>query len=788
MKKIFFLFGLYLLSTSTTWSQTYTPSLIAPDTIKACGDSVLVSASIGMLSYTWSNGKTTSSIFTKTTGWHALVASTASGSIKDSVFVSIVKASILQNDTSLCAPANLKFCIDTSTNGWNNQIYFNDFENGSLSNLTNGVIDTFNGTKILGRFSTELIKLKLQNLPPHDSVTFDFDLLIHDSWDGINDPDLWKLIIDNNIVYNTCFNNHSGQSQSYPGNYPTSTYPSMTGAFATNLPRACFGGTYVATSLYKIRKIFTHSLDSISIIFKGDVSQDPCDESWSLDNLKVAIKNKFSILWSTGDTTAKINVTPTQTTNYWVKVSNGITTCTDTVKVVIASNYLASLIPQDTIKACGDSILVTASSGMNSYLWNTGKTTSAIYAKTSGWYKVTVLNLLGCTNTDSVYVNILKVSGTPKDTTICQGASVNLSANASASFVWSTGATTSSIIVTPSATTKYWVKVSNAISACVDTLKVQVVAPPAPPTVTNVMYCINATANALTATAAAGCTLRWYGTNASGGTASLVPPTPSTLSLGTTTYYVSQVNYLGCESARAALNVVVKAYPDAQISTSSSMIICNGQGAILQVNPGVNYTYQWSLNGYAINGATSNTYLATIGANYTVSVTNGTCSTVSSPITITVNSNPTAIIHWNGTQLFSPISFYAYQWYLNGLLIPGAIQQYYTPLQLGTYYVLVANEQGCKNASPNYNLLNLSVGGINTVSLNIYPNPTKGIVQFPNLDAAQIRVYNALGQLLHTFENTHIIDMSSVPAGVYLLRVYNVANELIAMERIVKED
>lgn len=63
------------------------------------------------------------------------------------------------------------------------------------------------------------------------------------------------------------------------------------------------------------------------------------------------------------------------------------------------------------------------------------------------------------------------------------------------------------------------------------------------PTVNSpVYYCQNSTAVPLTASASAGSTLIWYGTNSSGDTGSSTAPIPSTATVGTTSYYVSQTN------------------------------------------------------------------------------------------------------------------------------------------------------------------------------------------------------------------------------------------------------
>lgn len=81
-------------------------------------------------------------------------------------------------------------------------------------------------------------------------------------------------------------------------------------------------------------------------------------------------------------------------------------------------------------------------------------------------------------------------------------------------------------------------------------------APPAPVVTSPIYYCQGETASPLAATPLTGNTIRWYGTNATGGTPSSTPPTPSTATVGTTTYYVAQFNGT-CESTRSPINVIV---------------------------------------------------------------------------------------------------------------------------------------------------------------------------------------------------------------------------------------
>ena len=118
---------------------------------------------------------------------------------------------------------------------------------------------------------------------------------------------------------------------------------------------------------------------------------------------------------------------------------------------------------------------------------------------------------------------------------------------------------------------------------------------PTAPNTTDVSYCRNETATVLTATAESGNTLQWY-TEATGGTASTTAPTPSTASAGTTTYYVSQKNDAsGCESARAAIDVVVEDAPyayDRAMNFASSGYLSSAPTTTLNLSGSNSFTLE----------------------------------------------------------------------------------------------------------------------------------------------------------------------------------------------------
>ncbi|AWG22108.1 hypothetical protein FFWV33_11595 [Flavobacterium faecale] len=96
--------------------------------------------------------------------------------------------------------------------------------------------------------------------------------------------------------------------------------------------------------------------------------------------------------------------------------------------------------------------------------------------------------------------------------------------------------------------------IGNTVKESVDDL----LPPLAPVANTPVYYCQNATAVALTATPDTGNTLIWYGTSATGGTPSATAPTPSTTTVGSFFYYVSQTDG-ATESPRTQITVNVVA-------------------------------------------------------------------------------------------------------------------------------------------------------------------------------------------------------------------------------------
>jgi hypothetical protein len=64
--------------------------------------------------------------------------------------------------------------------------------------------------------------------------------------------------------------------------------------------------------------------------------------------------------------------------------------------------------------------------------------------------------------------------------------------------------------------------------------------------------------------------------------------------------------------------------------------------------------------------------------------------------------------------------------------------------------------------------------GVNTLEINVYPNPSSGLVNISGVEKGTYVVFNAMGQMISSGEITNevsVLDLSSQAAGMYLLKV-----------------
>lgn len=120
-------------------------------------------------------------------------------------------------------------------------------------------------------------------------------------------------------------------------------------------------------------------------------------------------------LWSTGATTRRITVTRAGDYSCTVVDTNSRIGTSNTVRVVVRTVPRVRLTFMDPVPFCeGDSARIDADAGYASYLWNTGETTQAIYARQPGLYWVVVKTSELCTGySDTVMVTTLPAPEKP---------------------------------------------------------------------------------------------------------------------------------------------------------------------------------------------------------------------------------------------------------------------------------------------------------------------------------------------------------------------------------------
>ncbi len=323
-------------------------------------------------------------------------------------------------------------------------------------------------------------------------------------------------------------------------------------------------------------------------------------------------------LWSNGETTASIEVSPTVTTTYTVTAFDDLgNSDDDTVTVTVNELPIAEAGNDQTICE-GDTVTLSASGG-DEYLWSTGETTASISVTPSSdvTYSVEVTSN-GCSSTDdvSVFVNPLPNITVSNDVTIMDGETTTLTVSGSDNYLWSTGETTESIDVTPSLTTTYTVT-STSVNGCTSNGEVTVSV--VPELIADAGEDVEICSGEETIlTASGGVNYTWN----TGETTAQITVSPNT----TTTYTVTVEDGFG-NSDSDSVTVTVNDSPTLTITEDLTIV----EGESIQLTVSGASTYLWS------TGETSDTILVTPNTTttYTVIGTTATCST-EAQITVTV--------------------------------------------------------------------------------------------------------------------------------------------------------
>lgn len=473
------------------------------------------------------------------------------------------------------------------------------------------------------------------------------------------------------------------------------------------------------------------------------------------DSATIIANSTGNFLWSNGDTTSTIIVSPPNTTQYILSVTNGY--CTDTASATVFVNPLPNANAGNNQSVCqGDTVTLSAS-GSSNYLWNTGDSTSSItvYPNTTTTYYVTVSDTLNCSSVDSVTVTINQIPNatTSNDTTICQGDNINIFASGGNNYLWSNGQTSDTINVSPSSSTFYSVTISNGGCGITDTININV----------NLLPSISITANNTSICEGDTVILTANGTPPFVWNTGDTSQTISKYITSSTNFYVNVNDGLCSNSDSIDINVSKK-----PISQLTNKEICKNDSISLFVNNNTNYIYTWndSLNNMILTNYNNPVVYPQATSTYYVTVINNACE-ITDSATVTVHNIPnlyilqsdttisentsinlTVVTDSSNTIIWSPGD------YLDNTNIYNPVA---SPKDNIIYYVTVSNNYGCSDIDS----IKITIQKLEhpiTIFNTFTPNNdgTNDFFHIENIEyypTNKITIYNRDGHIVYQKEN-----------------------------------
>jgi gliding motility-associated-like protein len=482
-------------------------------------------------------------------------------------------------------------------------------------------------------------------------------------------------------------------------------------------------------------------------------------------------------------------ILPSSSGNYSVTASfsNSALTCTTGA----VSNLSVVATPSSTINyspnICQNTTANFSASapGAISYTWaGPNSFTSSIASPSipniqtngSGIYTTTTLFSIGTVTCPLSVTNSLTVVGTSSvavssNSTVCAGATVNLTSNAASavSYSWSGPASYTSAIQNPTingilpttgsgnytATALFITNNFTCNTTAVTNVSV-IAIPPLTVTATNSNICIFQSTT-LTASGAVNYTWTPAATlNSSNGTTVIANP------LATTVYSITGTDASGCLRTNT-LSLIVNSLPTI---TATSNTTCLGTGALLTVSGALAYT--WTPAG-SLNTANNATVTATppISTIYTITGSSNkgclnttTASLIVNPLPLLSTSDHT-ICYGNSTNI-SVSGANSYTWTPPNALSATALANVVAnPLQTITYTVFGKDLNGCIQST------------LSTVVVN--PLPIISILSTSTICKGQSALMTANGALTYTWNN--VTHSSSLSVNPIVSTIYSVVGQ-----------
>lgn len=376
------------------------------------------------------------------------------------------------------------------------------------------------------------------------------------------------------------------------------------------------------------------------------------------------------------------------------------------------------------------------------------------------------------------------------DVTLCYGDAAALAATGGGNYLWSTGATTASVNVSPSATTIYYVTVTNT-EGCTDADNVLVtVLPLLTVDAGNDQIIPPGSSTSLSGSASGGSGNYSYSWQPAGlvNNPAIASPVTSTLT-SSTQFILNVIDDNGCTSSDTVI-IFIQGTNLTASATASPQVFCEGLSTQLNASASGgsgNYTYYWESSPPGFTSSLENPLASPAATTtYYVTVNDGFSDFVSS-VNVTVNPQPVSNFTYVTDMLniyFTNTSLYANSnmWYFGDGGLSTQVNPNYNYFSDGTYNVTLITTNGCGSDTL---VQQVTVSSISIVDnkndkerFAVFPNPSRGIVFFSG-NTGKIRsatVSDISGRiLLHSTDVSTLksIDLSGLSDGMYYISVYS---------------
>ncbi len=509
-----------------------------------CSGTNVTLTATGATSYTWTPTVTNGVAFTPAIGTttYTVVGTTSGCTGTDQVIITVNQTpTVVANNVSVCASGTVTVsATGANTYSWSPSTYLNAAAGASVI-FTPGVTTTYTvtGTSAAGCTNTDPITVSvIANAP----INAGADVTVCEG---------------------------TGSTFTATGGVTYTWSPSL-GLSATT--GASVIATPTVTSTYTVSGVdasgctgsdqIVITVNPIPVVNAG-ADQTVCAGT----PVTLSASGATTYTWSPAATNG-VAFTPSATTTYTVSgTTNG---CASTDQVLVTVNPVPTVNAGVDQTLCqGPNVTLTAT-GATTYTWTPTITNGVAFTPTAGATTYTVVGTSnGCTGTDQVVVTInpLPTVNAGVDQTICQGATVTLTATGATSYTWTPTITNGTAFTPALGATTYSVTGTTA-EGCTgtDQLVVTVNPTPAPIIQGATSYCAGFPPTL--STSAPFTTYSW--------STGVATPTAS-VTQANNPITVTVTNASGCLGTSPAFNVTLTTV----INTTNTIAICQGQSSVI---------------------------------------------------------------------------------------------------------------------------------------------------------------------------------------------------------------